>query len=61
LRRCKWDGAWCADARYSRLIDLVGQLRLDARSGSTALHALAVFHTDMGAPAMGEKLATQLG
>jgi hypothetical protein len=61
LRRYKWDGAWCADAKYSRLVDMVGELRLDARSGSTVLHALAVFQSELGAPSMGENIATRLG
>jgi hypothetical protein len=61
LRRHKWDGAWCADARYSRLVDLVGKLRLDVRSTSTVLHALAVFQSELGAPAVGENIATRLG
>jgi hypothetical protein len=61
LLRYKWDGAWCADARYSQLVDMVGTLRFDARSGSTVLHALAVFQSELGAPAVGENIATRLG
>jgi len=51
------------DPRFAQLIDLVRAHcpSFGARQGANVLHALGVLHADLGAAAVDEKLAAQLG
>jgi len=51
------------DPRFAKLIDLVRAQcpSFQARQGASVLNALAVLHADLGAAAVDEKLAAQLG
>jgi hypothetical protein len=51
------------DPRFAQLIDLVRAHcpSFGAREGANVLHALGLLHADLGAAAVDEKLAAQLG